>query len=75
MPTKSNNTGGRSGARPGSRREKKSLVEKVKAENPAGQMMPLLTQKTVKAQPIANKRHRDATVRLERRGPRQPWYV
>ena len=42
MPTKSNNTGGRGGARPGSGRKKKALSEKVEAGNPSGRTLKVL---------------------------------
>ena len=42
MPTKSNNTGGRGGARPGSGRKKKALTEKVEAGNPGGRALKVL---------------------------------
>lgn len=42
MPTKSNNTGGRGGARPGAGRKKKPLTEKVEAGNPGGRTLKIL---------------------------------
>lgn len=42
MPTKSNNTSGRGGARPGSGRKKKALSEKVEAGNPGGRTLKVL---------------------------------
>ena len=42
MPTKSNNTGGRGGARPGAGRKKKSLADKVAAGNPGGRPLVVL---------------------------------
>lgn len=38
MPTKSNNIGGRGGARPGAGRKKKPLNEKVETGNPGGRV-------------------------------------
>ena len=42
LPTKSNNTGGRGGARPGAGRKKKSLADKVAAGNPGGRPLVVL---------------------------------
>ena len=42
MPTKSNNTGGRGGARPGAGRKKKPLTEKVETGNPGGRVLKVL---------------------------------
>ena len=42
MPTKSNNTGGRGGARPGAGRKKKALVEKLDTDNPGGRPLMIL---------------------------------
>ena len=42
MPTKSNNTGGRGGARPGAGRKKKSLADKVAAGNPGGRQLKII---------------------------------
>lgn len=42
MPTKSNNTGGRGGKRPGAGRKKKSLKEKVESGNPGGRPLSVL---------------------------------
>lgn len=42
MPTKSNNTGGKGGARPGAGRKKKPLTEKVEAGNPGGKTLKVL---------------------------------
>ena len=42
MPTKSNNTGGRGGARPGAGRKKKPLTEKAESGNPGGRVLKVL---------------------------------
>lgn len=42
MPVKSNNTGGRGGARPGAGRKKKALSEKVANGNPGGRPLEVL---------------------------------
>lgn len=42
MPTKSNNTGGRGGARPGAGRKKKSLAEKIENGNTGGKKLKIL---------------------------------
>ena len=42
MPTKSNNIGGRGGARPGAGRKKKPLNEKVETGNPGGRALKVL---------------------------------
>ncbi len=42
MPTKSNNTGGRGGARPGAGRKKKALTDKVESRNPGGRTLRVL---------------------------------
>ncbi len=42
MPTKSNNTGGQGGARPGAGRKKKPLAEKVESGNPGGRTLKVL---------------------------------
>lgn len=42
MPTKSNNTGGRGGARPGAGRKKKSLAEKIENGNNGGKKLKIL---------------------------------
>lgn len=42
MPTKSNNTGGQGGARPGAGRKKKPLTEKVESGNPGGRTLKIL---------------------------------
>lgn len=42
MPTKSNNTGGRGGSRPGAGRKKKAVTEKVKTGNPGGRKLEVL---------------------------------
>ena len=42
LPTKSNNTGGRGGARAGAGRKKKSLADKVAAGNPGGRPLVVL---------------------------------
>lgn len=42
MPTKSNNTGGRGGKRPGARRKKSSVKEKSANGNPSGRKLELL---------------------------------
>ena len=42
MPTKSNNTGGRGGARPGAGRKKTAVREKLENGNPGGQKLEVL---------------------------------
>ena len=42
MPTKSNNTGGRGGKRPGAGRKPKSNLEKVQNGNPGGRKLTML---------------------------------
>ncbi|MCC8075305.1 MAG: P27 family phage terminase small subunit [Clostridiales bacterium] len=42
MPTKSNNTGGQGGARPGAGRKKKALSEKLETGNPGGRTLKVL---------------------------------
>lgn len=42
MPTKSNNTGGRGGARPGAGRKKSAVSEKAKNGNPGGRKLEVL---------------------------------
>lgn len=42
MPTKSNNIGGRGGARPGAGRKKTALKDKVSAGNPGGRSLDVL---------------------------------
>jgi len=42
MPTKSNNIGGRGGARPGAGRKKKALTEKLESDNPGGRTLKIL---------------------------------
>ena len=42
MPTKSNNTGGQGGARPGAGRKKKALTDKVESGNPGGKTLKVL---------------------------------
>lgn len=42
MPTKSNNIGGRGGARPGAGRKKTALKDKVAAGNPGGRGLAVL---------------------------------
>lgn len=42
MPTKSNNTGGQGGARPGAGRKKKPLNEKIESGNPGGRTLKVL---------------------------------
>lgn len=42
MPTKSNNTGGRGGKRPGAGRKKKAVTEKAEAGNPGGRPLMVL---------------------------------
>ncbi|MBO6127699.1 MAG: terminase, partial [Pseudobutyrivibrio sp.] len=42
MPTKSNNIGGRGGARPGAGRKKKALADKVATGNPGGRPLVVL---------------------------------
>lgn len=42
MPTKSNNTGGQGGARPGAGRKKKAVTEKAENGNPGGRKLTVL---------------------------------
>ncbi len=42
MPTKSNNTGGRGGARPGAGRKKSAVKEKAENGNPGGRRLEVL---------------------------------
>lgn len=42
LPTKSNNIGGRGGARPGAGRKKKSVIEKAKEGNPGGRKLSVM---------------------------------
>ena len=42
MPTKSNNTGGRGGKRPGAGRKKKAVLEKAENGNPGGRPLKVL---------------------------------
>ena len=42
MPTKSNNIGGRGGARPGAGRKKTAVSEKAKNGNPGGRKLEVL---------------------------------
>lgn len=42
MPTKSNNIGGRGGARPGAGRKKKAVLEKAESGNPGGRRLEIL---------------------------------
>ena len=42
MPTKSNNTGGRGGARPGAGRKKSAVREKAENGNPGGRRLEVL---------------------------------
>ena len=42
MPTKSNNTGGRGGKRPGAGRKKKALADKLETNNPGGRPLVVL---------------------------------
>ncbi len=42
MPSKSNNIGGRGGARPGAGRKKKALNEKIESGNPGGRTLTVL---------------------------------
>ena len=42
MPTKSNNTGGQGGARPGAGRKKSALTDKIAADNPGGRPLQIL---------------------------------
>ena len=42
MPTKSNNTGGRGGKRPGAGRKKKPTIEKAENGNPGGRKLSVL---------------------------------
>ena len=42
MPTKSNNTGGRGGARPGAGRKKSAVKDKVENGNPGGRKLEVL---------------------------------
>lgn len=42
MPTKSNNTGGRGGKRPGAGRKQKSVAEKAASGNPGGRKLTVL---------------------------------
>ena len=42
MPTKSNNIGGRGGARPGSGRKKTAIKDKITAGNPGGRALEVL---------------------------------
>ena len=42
MPTKSNNTGGRGGARPGAGRKKSAVKEKAEKGNPGGRKLEVL---------------------------------
>lgn len=42
MPTKSNNTGGRGGARPGAGRKKSTVKDKAKNGNPGGRKLEVL---------------------------------
>ena len=42
MPTKSNNTGGRGGKRPGAGRKKKAVTEKAANGNPGGRPLQVL---------------------------------
>ena len=42
MPTKSNNTGGQGGARPGAGRKKRPLTDKVENSNPGGRTLKVL---------------------------------
>ena len=49
MPTKSNNTGGRGGARPGAGRKKSAVKEKAENGNPGGQSLKALDIPEVEA--------------------------
>ena len=42
MPTKSNNTGGRGGKRPGAKQKKKALADKLETNNPGGRPLVVL---------------------------------
>ncbi len=42
MPTKSNNTGGRGGARPGAGRKKSAVKDKAENGNPGGRKLEVL---------------------------------
>lgn len=42
MPTKSNNTGGRGGRRPGAGRKKKAVIDKAESGNPGGRKLSVL---------------------------------
>ena len=55
MPTKSNNTGGRGGTRPGAGRKKTSIKEKIDKGNPGGRRLDILDIRHI-AGPAVKKR-------------------